>query len=84
MNRCQFSSYDAHDAVYLEEYYFNKMLIIQYNSTLGKAVGYTKEAKKIADQLNSRPSFLIDELWKTDVCKKNVPQAYNGLMTPGE
>ncbi|XP_047453695.1 rano class II histocompatibility antigen, A beta chain-like [Mugil cephalus] len=82
LNRCQFSSYDAHDAVYLEQYYFNKMLLLQYNSTLGKAIGYTEETKKIADELNSRPAFLIDELWKLEVCKKNVPQAYNNLMRP--
>ncbi|XP_023819895.1 HLA class II histocompatibility antigen, DRB1-7 beta chain-like [Oryzias latipes] len=45
--KCQFTS--SHDLVYLEQVYFNKRLMVQYNSTLGKYEGYTKKAKDLAD-----------------------------------
>ena len=83
LSRCQFSSYDGHDAVYLEQFYFNKKLEAQYNSTLGKMVGYTKKAKELADLLNNLPNFMEHEIWKTNLCKRNTPLTYDGLMKPG-
>uniref|UniRef100_A0A4W6CH83 Ig-like domain-containing protein n=1 Tax=Lates calcarifer TaxID=8187 RepID=A0A4W6CH83_LATCA len=80
--RCQFSSYDGHDAVYVEQYYFNKMLGLQYNSTLGKIIGYTKKTKEIADFLNRDARFLNHEIWKTQLCKRNAPLSYKGLLNP--
>uniref|UniRef100_A0A4W6CHG3 Ig-like domain-containing protein n=1 Tax=Lates calcarifer TaxID=8187 RepID=A0A4W6CHG3_LATCA len=77
--RCQFSSYDGHDAVYVEQYYFNKMLGLQYNSTLGKIIGYTKKTKEIADFLNRDARFLNHEIWKTQLCKRNAP-LFNFLL----
>lgn len=82
--RCQFSSYDGHDAVYVEQYYFNKMLGLQYNSTLGKIIGYTKKTKEIADFLNRDARFLNHEIWKTQLCKRNAPLSYKGLLNPGD
>ncbi|XP_045900392.1 H-2 class II histocompatibility antigen, E-S beta chain-like [Micropterus dolomieu] len=82
--RCQFSSHDGHDTVLLEQYYLNKMLMFQYNSTLGKLIGYTKEAIEYADFLNGIPSFVNKEKWKADICKRNVPLVYNSLLTPVE
>uniref|UniRef100_A0A8C7XHG8 Ig-like domain-containing protein n=1 Tax=Oryzias sinensis TaxID=183150 RepID=A0A8C7XHG8_9TELE len=65
--KCQFTS--SHDLVYLEQVYFNKRLMVQYNSTLGKYEGYTKKAKDLrlfpfknndstADHILSLLSFL--------------------------
>uniref|UniRef100_A0A3B3BG15 Ig-like domain-containing protein n=1 Tax=Oryzias melastigma TaxID=30732 RepID=A0A3B3BG15_ORYME len=42
----------SHDLVYLEQIYFNKVLMLQYNSTLEKFEGYTKKMMEIADDLN--------------------------------
>lgn len=81
---CQFSSHDGHDAVYLEQYYFNKVLECQYNSTVGKMIGYTKKAKELADILNSDPSFVTHERWKTERCKRNIPLAKDGLLNTGD
>lgn len=81
---CQFSSHDGHDAVYLEQYYFNKVLWGQYNSTVGKIIGYTKKAKEIADILNSDARFVNKEKWKTELCKRNTPMVYDGLLTAGD
>lgn len=54
MTRCQFNSIEGHDAVYLEQYYCDKIFIEQYNSILGKFTGNTEKAKKIADNYNKR------------------------------
>ncbi|XP_047453692.1 H-2 class II histocompatibility antigen, E-S beta chain-like isoform X1 [Mugil cephalus] len=82
--RCQFSSYDGHDALYLEQYLFNKVLVAQYNSTLGKMIGFTKKAKDLADGLNKSPLFVRTQKWKTELCKSNAPLAYNNLLSPVE
>ncbi|KAK2910250.1 hypothetical protein Q8A73_007965 [Channa argus] len=84
LGHCQFSSNDGHDAVYLEQYYFNKMLLAQYNSTLGKMVGYTKKAMKVADTLNKNQEFVTHEKWKTRLCKENSQLLYKGLLNSVE
>uniref|UniRef100_A0A667XGT8 Ig-like domain-containing protein n=1 Tax=Myripristis murdjan TaxID=586833 RepID=A0A667XGT8_9TELE len=59
--RCQVYSGDGHDAVYLEQLYFNKLLLGQYNSTLGKFTGYTEFSKPIADSLNNSTRIMEQE-----------------------
>ncbi|KAG8010068.1 DLA class II histocompatibility antigen, partial [Nibea albiflora] len=81
---CQFSSPDGHDVVYVEQFYFNKMLVGQYNSTLGKMIGYTKIAMDVADVLNKNPQFLIHEKWKTQFCQKKAHMVYSDFLTPAE
>ncbi|XP_026173643.1 class II histocompatibility antigen, B-L beta chain-like [Mastacembelus armatus] len=82
--RCQFSSLDGHDAVYLEQLYFNKVLLGQYNSTAGKIIGYTKNGKKIADELNKNKDILHHMTWKTERCKNDIPLVSNALLNPVE
>ncbi|XP_067456295.1 H-2 class II histocompatibility antigen, E-S beta chain-like [Thunnus thynnus] len=82
--RCQFSSPDGHDAVYLEQYYFNKILVFQYNSTLGKMIGYTKKAQESADVFNRDIRFINLEIQRTERCKRNSRQVYNGLLNSVE
>uniref|UniRef100_A0A671UNZ7 Ig-like domain-containing protein n=1 Tax=Sparus aurata TaxID=8175 RepID=A0A671UNZ7_SPAAU len=85
LGRCQFSSYDGHDAVYLEQMYFNKILELQYNSTLGKVVGYTMEGKKAADILNKNARYIHHQQWKLQFCSRAVPRIHSGgLLTPVE
>ncbi|XP_073340724.1 H-2 class II histocompatibility antigen, E-S beta chain-like [Pagrus major] len=84
LSRCQFSSHDGHDAVYLEQFYFNKILEVQYNSTLGKVIGYTTEGKTFADILNNNPGFIHHEQWKTEFCRRGAQRVYGGLLTPVE
>ncbi|KAM7383500.1 hypothetical protein PAMP_003146 [Pampus punctatissimus] len=82
---CQFSSPDGHNVLYLEQYYFNKILMAQYNSTLAKMIGYTKKTKEIADFLNRDTKFINHQIWKTEVCKRNSRQVYtSGLLNPVE
>nr|XP_046254346.1 rano class II histocompatibility antigen, A beta chain-like [Scatophagus argus] len=79
--RCQFSSYDGHDAVYLEQASFNKVMAIQYNSTVGAVTGFTKQGKQFADILNKDPRFMSHQIWKTNLCKKNIPLIYSLLTS---
>ncbi|XP_045900516.1 class II histocompatibility antigen, B-L beta chain-like [Micropterus dolomieu] len=82
--RCQFSSHDGHDAVYLEQYYFNKMLAVQYNSTLGAAVVQSLVPPEVADIFSRNPSFVHLGKWKTERCKRNAQVFYSGLLNPVE
>ncbi|KAM9851578.1 H-2 class II histocompatibility antigen, E-D beta chain-like isoform 2-T2 [Aulostomus maculatus] len=77
--RCQFASSDGHDAVYLEQIYFNKVLLCQYNSTLGKYVSYIESLQKVIDDLNKNPALLKSALKNTETCKSSIPQVYDAL-----
>lgn len=81
---CQLKSHDSDDVVFLEQMYFNKILHMQYNSTLGKVVGYTEIGEKYAHILNKMPRFLSHEIWKTIHCKRSVQLAYDNLLTTVE
>ncbi|XP_028983758.1 rano class II histocompatibility antigen, A beta chain-like isoform X2 [Betta splendens] len=81
---CVFTSTDGHDAVYLEDYYFNKLLIGQYNSSVGKMVGYTEIGKEFADSLNKNQENVKLLQWKTKRCKAEVPLVIKSLLNPVE
>lgn len=83
MAHCQFTSPDGHDAMYVEQFYFNKVLEGQYNSSVGKVVGYTKNGIKVADKLNGDQGFMKHEVWKSNLCKRNVPLIYDELQNSG-
>ncbi|XP_026200420.1 H-2 class II histocompatibility antigen, E-S beta chain-like [Anabas testudineus] len=68
--RCQLTS--TQDVIYLEQLYFNKVLLGQYSSTLGNYTGYTEYAKEIADQLNKIPAFLEQERKNEETCRQNT------------
>uniref|UniRef100_A0A3B4GVK2 Rano class II histocompatibility antigen, A beta chain-like n=1 Tax=Pundamilia nyererei TaxID=303518 RepID=A0A3B4GVK2_9CICH len=80
--RCLFTSKD--DVVYLAQVYLNKMLLGQYNSTLGKYVGYTEKTKEIADNLNKNKGFLEHEKKNKEKCRTNIPLVLDILSRPGE
>ncbi|KAL3980763.1 urotensin 2 receptor [Sarotherodon galilaeus] len=80
--RCLFTSKD--DVVYLAQIYFNKVLMGQYNSTLGKYVGYTEKLKEVADELNKNERFLEQEKKNEQKCRTNIPLVFNVLSRPVE
>uniref|UniRef100_A0A3Q4GUQ5 Ig-like domain-containing protein n=1 Tax=Neolamprologus brichardi TaxID=32507 RepID=A0A3Q4GUQ5_NEOBR len=61
-------------------FYFNKVLEVQYNSSVGKVVGYTKNGIKVADKLNGDEGFMKHQIWKSNLCKRNVQMFYDGLQ----
>uniref|UniRef100_A0A3B4BCX3 Ig-like domain-containing protein n=1 Tax=Periophthalmus magnuspinnatus TaxID=409849 RepID=A0A3B4BCX3_9GOBI len=56
-----FSADDGHDVLYTNLIYYNKKLLISYNSTEEKFIGYTEEAMKIADVFNKNTYYLEEQ-----------------------
>uniref|UniRef100_A0A087YEM3 Ig-like domain-containing protein n=1 Tax=Poecilia formosa TaxID=48698 RepID=A0A087YEM3_POEFO len=81
---CQFNSPGSSDVVFVEQLYFNKILLGQYNSTLGKVVAFTKKAEEFADMLNKLPRFLTHEMRLTNHCKISAQLANEKLLTAVE
>lgn len=60
------------------------MLLVQYNSTRGEYVGYTKKTKDIADGLNKNKAFLKQEEKNTELCKTSIPSVADVLLKSGD
>lgn len=84
MTRCQFNSNEGHDAVYLEQYYCDKIFMGQYNSTLGKFTGNTQKAKEIADAYNKNPVVMAQQRRIAEHCRSHISRTCDVFMKPGE
>uniref|UniRef100_A0A3B3HEA9 Ig-like domain-containing protein n=1 Tax=Oryzias latipes TaxID=8090 RepID=A0A3B3HEA9_ORYLA len=80
--KCQFTS--SHDLVYLEQVYFNKRLMVQYNSTLGKYEGYTKKAKDLADGFSKSKPFLEQAVKNREKCRTHMDLVFELQSHPVE
>nr|AGA53822.1 nonclassical MHC class II antigen beta chain [Oryzias latipes] len=80
--KCQFTS--NHDLVYLEQVYFNKRLMVQYNSTLGKYEGYTKKAKDLADGFSKSKPFLKQAVRNREKCRTHMDLVFELQSHPVE
>jgi len=58
--------------VYIRDYIFNKDVYVQFNSTVGKFVGYTEHGVYNAELLNNNPSQLQSERAQVEICKQNA------------
>ncbi|MCI4381274.1 hypothetical protein PGIGA_G00250100 [Pangasianodon gigas] len=79
---CFWSKADLSDMELIEPYVFNKIKYLEYNSTLGKYVGYTELGIKNADRLNNDPAELAAR--KADVesvCKNNAGNYYSAILS---
>lgn len=79
--QCQGMSSD--DVLLTTKIYYDKMLYLQYNSSGGKVIGYTKKGREIADILNHN-GFLQDQKRHLRYCKKWITDAYSFLTKKGE
>uniref|UniRef100_A0A3Q2XL38 BoLa class II histocompatibility antigen, DQB*0101 beta chain-like n=1 Tax=Hippocampus comes TaxID=109280 RepID=A0A3Q2XL38_HIPCM len=70
------------DALLTEKIYYNKMLYLQYNSSGGKIIGYTKTGRAIADILN-RDVFLKDQKKHLQHCKRWITLYHYFVVTCG-
>ncbi|XP_062855482.1 DLA class II histocompatibility antigen, DR-1 beta chain-like [Trichomycterus rosablanca] len=78
--RCLYSSEDLHDMVFIDSYMFNQVVYLQYNSTIGKFVGYTELGIKNAVRLNNIPEELQSEKANLEnFCKYNAKLYYPGV-----
>ncbi|XP_016401323.1 H-2 class II histocompatibility antigen, I-E beta chain-like [Sinocyclocheilus rhinocerous] len=72
-SRCIYSSPDLSDMVYIDSFYFNKYLFTQFNSTLGKYVGFSEYGMRNAEYWNNDTSILQGERGDVDAfCKHNA------------
>ncbi len=72
-SQCIYSSSDFSDMVLLIDYSFNKYLYVQYNSTVGKFVGFTEFGVKAAENWNKNPAYLQQLKAEVDTfCRHNA------------
>ncbi|XP_073723479.1 H-2 class II histocompatibility antigen, E-S beta chain-like [Misgurnus anguillicaudatus] len=78
--KCIYSSSDYSDMVYIDGYYFNKFVYTQFNSTVGKYVGFTEYGVTNAEFWNNNPAILQQERAEVDrFCKNNAPVLDSGV-----
>uniref|UniRef100_A0A673JK65 MHC class II beta chain N-terminal domain-containing protein n=1 Tax=Sinocyclocheilus rhinocerous TaxID=307959 RepID=A0A673JK65_9TELE len=71
--QCIYSSSDFSDMVFLDGYYFNKYLYVQFNSTVGEFVGFTEVGVRTAENLNKDTALLQQLKAEVErVCKHNA------------
>ncbi|XP_050958403.1 H-2 class II histocompatibility antigen, E-D beta chain isoform X2 [Labeo rohita] len=69
LQECLYSYPDLSDLVCLESYSFNKVLHLQFNSTVGKFVGYTEKDRQQAKALNENPKVMQLVKANMELCK---------------
>lgn len=73
MHDCVYSTSDYSDMVFLELYSFNKVVDVQFNSSVGKFVGYTEEGVKFAENFNKDPAIMQQKKAEVDrFCRPNA------------
>ncbi|XP_051524694.1 H-2 class II histocompatibility antigen, E-S beta chain-like [Myxocyprinus asiaticus] len=73
LSRCIYSTRDYSDMVFIDAYLFNKDKVIEFNSTVGKFVGYTELGVRNAENWNNNPDIM--QKWRAEVdrfCKYNA------------
>ncbi|XP_073332263.1 H-2 class II histocompatibility antigen, E-S beta chain-like [Pagrus major] len=79
---CDFNSSELNDIEYIESYYFNKVEVVRFSSSVGKFVGYTEFGLMNAERLNKDKSRLaVKRAQKETYCKNNVGLDYSTILT---
>ncbi|XP_031172151.1 H-2 class II histocompatibility antigen, E-S beta chain [Sander lucioperca] len=82
LTHCDFNSSDLKDIEFIRSYYYNKMEIVRFSSSLGKYVGFTEFGVKQAERWNSDASDLAQmRAQKEAYCKQHVDNAYQAALT---
>ncbi|KAL1269490.1 hypothetical protein QQF64_031779 [Cirrhinus molitorella] len=78
--RCLYSAHDLSDMVYTDNYYFNKYLFTQFNSTLGRFVGFSEYGMRVAEGWNNSP-FLLSERAFVDIeCRFHIKMRQSAVQ----
>ncbi|XP_060786989.1 H-2 class II histocompatibility antigen, E-S beta chain-like [Neoarius graeffei] len=80
--RCLRSSDDLSDMEYILSYTFNKIKYMEFNSTVGKFVGYTAHGIYNAERANNDAAYL--QTWKAELdryCKHNAQIYYSIILS---
>ncbi|XP_076859325.1 H-2 class II histocompatibility antigen, I-E beta chain-like [Brachyhypopomus gauderio] len=79
---CLFTSTDISNAEFIDSYYFNKILYTQFNSTVGKYVGFTEYGVKNAAFWNNNPQILQSERAELErYCKTGAEIDFNNILS---
>nr|NP_571551.3 major histocompatibility complex class II DAB precursor [Danio rerio]CAK11370.1 novel protein similar to vertebrate major histocompatibility complex class II DAB gene (mhc2dab) [Danio rerio] len=71
--QCFYSTSDYSDMVYLASYSFNKVVDTQFNSSVGKFVGYTEQGLIFAENFNKDQAYLHQLKAQVDTfCRHNA------------
>nr|CAJ34346.1 MHC class II antigen beta chain [Dicentrarchus labrax] len=80
-NVCDFNSTDPKDIEYIFSYYYNKLELLRFSSSVGEFVGYTELGVKNAERFNKDPSELaMRRAQKETVCLNNVNIDYQAAL----
>ncbi|XP_037392171.1 H-2 class II histocompatibility antigen, E-S beta chain-like isoform X1 [Pygocentrus nattereri] len=71
---------DLTDVEYLRTYYFNKDLWVQFNSTVGKFVGFTGFGLHAAEKWNNSSYVKTMRTVLDEYCKQNLPLFYSSVL----
>ncbi|XP_056310580.1 H-2 class II histocompatibility antigen, E-S beta chain [Danio aesculapii] len=96
--QCIYSYPDFRDMVFILSLNFNKLMTVQFNSTVGKFVGYTEQGVKTAEYFNKDQAYLqqmraeVDrfcrhnaEIYGLAICDKAVkPKVILSLVKKGD
>ena len=56
---CHFSKKDRSDALLTYDYFFNKVKVMDYNSTINKFTGYTQYGRTMAESMNDKEQIKL-------------------------
>ncbi|XP_048882974.1 H-2 class II histocompatibility antigen, E-S beta chain-like [Brienomyrus brachyistius] len=77
---CRYSSADLKDMEFIDRYYFNKLELLRYNSTLNKYIGYTDIGVKNAERLNTDGSAAAAHADLDTYCKHNAANFFKNIL----
>ncbi|XP_030580668.1 H-2 class II histocompatibility antigen, E-S beta chain-like isoform X2 [Archocentrus centrarchus] len=82
VSRCVFNSTELKDIEFIQSFYYNKMEVNRFSSSVGKFVGYTEFGVKNAEYWNNDPSILSQErASKETYCQRNIGNSYRNILT---
>ncbi|XP_073332266.1 rano class II histocompatibility antigen, A beta chain-like [Pagrus major] len=82
VDHCVFNSTELKDIEYIRSYYYNKLELVRFSSSVGEFVGYTEFGVKQAQGWNKDKSNLAAlRAQKETYCKNHVDNAYSTILT---
>nr|APD68802.1 MHC class II antigen beta chain [Trachinotus ovatus] len=81
VTHCDFNSTDSKDITFIQSYYYNKLEIVRFDSSVGRYVGYTEFGVKNAEAWNSGPEVVQMRNEKERYCVNNVGNDYRSAVT---
>ncbi|XP_018545340.1 H-2 class II histocompatibility antigen, E-S beta chain [Lates calcarifer] len=79
--RCEFNSSELSGIELISSWYFNKLEIIRFDSSVGKYVGYTEIGVKNAERWNSGPELATARAEKERYCLNHVEAFYPAALS---